>query len=320
MFKIIGADKKEYGPVSAEQMRDWIQQGRVGAQTLAQMEGQTDWRPVIAFPEFADALAAQSPASPPAFASAGATGMAGEFLERDYDLDIGGCISRGWDLLQKNMGLLIGATLIYLGIEIAFSLLGAIPLIGALFSLLNIFVAAPLMGGLFYVTLQTIRGQPATAGDVFEGFRRAFIQLVLGYLVCTILTGLCLIPAVVVGLITLLPTMTHHQQPGPVPILITVAAGLVCLVPMIFLTVNWMFTLPLIVDKQMEFWPAMQTSWKMVRKRWWQLFGLILLVGLINAGGFLLCCVGMLFSMPLGFAAMMYAYESIFSTAQPQTP
>jgi len=317
MYKIIGADKKEYGPVSADQLREWIQQGRVGPQTSVQAEGQTEWRLVTAFPEFAEALAAKSPSEPPPFAS---TGVTPETLERDYDLDLGGCISRGWDLLQKNMGLLIGATLIYVGIEIVFSLLGAIPLIGAIFSLLNLFVAAPLMGGLFYVTLQAIRGQPGTAGDIFEGFRRAFVQLVLGYIVSTILAGLCMVPAVIVGLATLMPSMIHHQEPRPGAILATVGVALVCFVPLIFLTVNWMFTLPLIMDKGMDFWPAMQTSWKMVRKHWWQLFGLILLVGLINLGGFLLCCVGLLFSMPLGIAAMMYAYESIFATSQPQTP
>ena len=320
MYKIIGADKKEYGPVSAEQLCEWIQQGRVSAQTLAQAEGQTDWRPVSAFPEFAEALAAKSPSSPPPFASAGTTGVAPEILARDYDLDLGGCISRGWELLQKNMGLLIGATLIYFGIEIAFSLLGAIPIIGAIFSLLNVFVAAPLMGGLFYVTLQAIRRQPATAGDVFAGFRRAFIQLVLGYVVATILTGLCFIPAVIVGLVTLLPSLSHRQEPSLSAMLTTGAVGLVCLLPLMFLSVNWMFTLPLIVDKRLDFWPAMQTSWKMVRKHWWQLFGLILLVGVMNVAGVLLCCIGLLFSMPLGFAAMMYAYETIFSPPQPQTP
>jgi hypothetical protein len=320
MYKIIGADKKEYGPVSAEQLCEWIQQGRVSAQTLVQAEGQTDWRPVIAFPEFAEALAAKSPSSPPPFAAGGTTGVAPEILDRDYDLDLGGCISRGWNLLQKNMGLLIGATLIYIGIGIALSLLGAIPLIGMIFSLLSLFVTAPLMGGLFYVTLQAIRQQPASAGDVFEGFRRAFIQLVLGYVVSAILTGLCAIPAVIVGLATLLPSLTQNQEPSPGAILATVGVGLVCLVPLIFLTVNWMFTLPLIVDKRLDFWPAMQTSWKMVRKHWWQLFGLIILVGVMNVAGVLLCCVGLLFSMPLGIAAMMYAYETIFSPPQPQTP
>jgi hypothetical protein len=66
MYKIIGADKKEYGPISADQMRQWISEGRVSAQTLAQAEGQMDWRPVIAFPEFADVLGAAPGAAAPA--------------------------------------------------------------------------------------------------------------------------------------------------------------------------------------------------------------------------------------------------------------
>ena len=53
MYKIIGADQKEYGPVSADEMRRWIAEGRVNAQTLIQGEGQADWRPLSTFAEFA---------------------------------------------------------------------------------------------------------------------------------------------------------------------------------------------------------------------------------------------------------------------------
>lgn len=76
MYKIIGADQKEYGPISADQMRQWIREGRVSAQTLAQGEGQSDWRPVIAFPEFADVLgpAAGVAASPATFGAGGGGG------------------------------------------------------------------------------------------------------------------------------------------------------------------------------------------------------------------------------------------------------
>ena len=42
MYKIIGSDQKQYGPVSENDLRQWIAQGRVNAQTLIQAEGQTD--------------------------------------------------------------------------------------------------------------------------------------------------------------------------------------------------------------------------------------------------------------------------------------
>ena len=58
MYKIIGADGKEYGPVSADLLRDWIQQGRVSLHTQARLEGSTDWKPLSGFPEFSAISAA----------------------------------------------------------------------------------------------------------------------------------------------------------------------------------------------------------------------------------------------------------------------
>jgi hypothetical protein len=67
MYKIIGADENEYGPVSAEVVVQWIEQGRANGQTKAMPEGATDWKPLSELPEFAAALvaASASPAMPP---------------------------------------------------------------------------------------------------------------------------------------------------------------------------------------------------------------------------------------------------------------
>lgn len=70
MYKIIGADQKEYGPITAEQIRQWIAEGRVNGQTLVQAEGSTDWRPLASFPELASALPSQPglpPGAPPGY-------------------------------------------------------------------------------------------------------------------------------------------------------------------------------------------------------------------------------------------------------------
>jgi TM2 domain-containing membrane protein YozV len=57
-YRIIGADGRQYGPVSETQLTDWIHQARANAQTLVQTEGATDWKPMGHLPEFASALAA----------------------------------------------------------------------------------------------------------------------------------------------------------------------------------------------------------------------------------------------------------------------
>lgn len=63
MYKILGGDGKEYGPISAETLRQWVNEGRANAQTQIQVEGSTAWVPLGQVPEFADLFAA--PATPP---------------------------------------------------------------------------------------------------------------------------------------------------------------------------------------------------------------------------------------------------------------
>ena len=64
MYRVIGADGLEYGPVTAEQVRAWIAEGRANAQTRGLAEGTTQWRPLAEFPEFAPMLARSAPPLP----------------------------------------------------------------------------------------------------------------------------------------------------------------------------------------------------------------------------------------------------------------
>ena len=52
MYKVIGVDGKEYGPASADQVRQWISAGRANAQTRACFGGTTEWKVLASFSEF----------------------------------------------------------------------------------------------------------------------------------------------------------------------------------------------------------------------------------------------------------------------------
>lgn len=56
MYRVIGADQREYGPVSPDNVHAWIIQGRLTASSLVQAEG-AGWKPLSDFPEFGSALA-----------------------------------------------------------------------------------------------------------------------------------------------------------------------------------------------------------------------------------------------------------------------
>jgi hypothetical protein len=61
MYKIIGADAGEYGPVAAGQLRQWIAEGRANAQTPTLAPGAPEWKPLGVLPEFAGNFAPPIP-------------------------------------------------------------------------------------------------------------------------------------------------------------------------------------------------------------------------------------------------------------------
>ena len=258
-YLIIGGDGKEYGPVTEADVRQWIVEGRLSAQSRAKAESDAEFRELAQFPEFAMAFAPSAPATitPPAASAASA-----DFTGRDYELDLGGCISRGWSLVTGNFGVLFVGVLVYFLIEMAIGGLSNIPIVGTLVSLGNFVISGPLMAGVFYLFIRAIRSEPAEIGDIFSGFKRGFLQLFLATLVTSILVGLCMVPFIAVLIVKLLPMlkqMDPHALQNPdqqlefVKSLLPVVLGtlpwlLVCAIPATYLSVCWKFTLPLIID------------------------------------------------------------------------
>ena len=76
MYRILGGDGKQYGPVDADTLRQWIADGRANAQTQVFAEGGTAWVPLGSLPEFA--VPGAGPAFPPDFTNAGDAGAARE--------------------------------------------------------------------------------------------------------------------------------------------------------------------------------------------------------------------------------------------------
>jgi TM2 domain-containing membrane protein YozV len=56
MYKIVGVNGQQYGLVGAEEIRRWIAENRVNAQTLVQTEGAQEWKALGSLPEFAAEL------------------------------------------------------------------------------------------------------------------------------------------------------------------------------------------------------------------------------------------------------------------------
>jgi len=242
MYKIIGGDQKEYGPVTADELRRWIVEGRLKGQSQAQAEGSAEWRPLSTFAEFAEALRAQAGSSAPSpvatMGPATAQIWTAQLLATPPQVQIGRCLAQSWTLLQANFGLLFGATFV---VWLLSTVCQFLPFGGVVYWLLR----GVLYGGLYLIFLNRIRGRTAAIGDVFAGFNIAFAQLVLVSLVSGLLAGI----------------------------------GLVCclVIPGLYLFVAWTFSVPLVADRRLEFWSAMELSRKIVTRVWFEVFALLLL-------------------------------------------
>jgi len=245
MYKVIGGDQKQYGPVTADEVRMWIADGRLNAQSLAWAEGGTEWKPLGSFPEFADVLRVQI-APPPLTAGVTTPETAGnyraEILAGHPQIQIGRCLKGSWELVTSNFGLLFGAAAIVWAIRFGCNF---IPYLGPI---INWVLRGALWGGLYLVYLKRIRREPAGFEDLFSGFQFAFLQLFL------------------VGMVS--------------GLLSFVAAFCCLLIPGLYLFIAWIFSIPLVADRRLEFWTAMELSRKVVTRVWLEVFGLFIVASL----------------------------------------
>lgn len=276
MYKIIGADGQQYGPVDEAQIRRWFTENRIRGDTSIQREGSGEWKPLAAHPEFAD-LFGRAPGMPPTL-TPGPTpptppdpdALVAEVLARNPRIEIGSCISRGWNLVTGRFWLCVGVGFVSMAIT-------QVP-----------FLYGPAYAGMFWFFLRQIRTGNAKFEDAFESFTSALLQTFLAGLVYSIL----------------------------------VAAGiLLCIIPGLVFAALWNFTWPLLMDKRLEFWPAMEVSRRVLWPNVWGIIGLWCVCFLLILAGVLACYVGVFIVIPVIAAAQAYAYEDFFGgTNAPRVP
>lgn len=276
-YFITGAEGREFGPVTFDQITNWISQGRLTSESPARSANAPAWVKMRDFPEFAEALAAApspgrilTPHAEEAFAT---PGWQEEIQRRDYQLDIGKMISEAWEVFKSRPWVWVGGSFLLLAISIGIE---AVPVFG---QIAGFFLLGPLWAGTTMVALAQMRGQPTDVGTFFQGFGPFFWRLAA------------------VGMI---------YQLG-------IALGLVLLVvPGIYLLTVWMYSWALITDKGLPPTDALTLSWRMVQKRFLQNLLLAAVeIGLL-LGGAVCLGVGLLVTVPLLAILHSVAYLEIF--------
>lgn len=203
------------------------------------------------------------------------------------DWTIEGVLKEAWDLISGFKATIWGAFLIYLGVTIAvtipFEFLGKDSAIMGFISQIVVgLVTYPLYAGLTILAIRRSVGAPTNAFMVFD-FYSKIIPIFLLYVLMMIL--------IMVGLVLLV-------------------------LPGIYLMISYSLAIPLLVEKNMRLWDALETSRKMISKRWFSVFGIYLLLLVIMAISALPLGIGLIWTLPLALMVPGIIYRNMFGVEQ----
>lgn len=150
------------------------------------------------------------------------------------------------------------------------------------FLLVGTVIGAALQAGLFYTAVRWVSDRPITLKHIFSGLPKIFSVFFA-------------------MLFMFLMTMS----------------GLVLLVlPGIYLAVGYTLTLPLIIDRGMHPWEAMEASRKAIHKVWWQVFGIIIVMSLIMSVSTIPAGLGLIWTIPMYLIVFGVIYRVLFGVKE----
>jgi len=320
---------QQRGPVSDADLSDLVKAGTIREDTLVWSEGMADWQPYGQVQGTAPAGSAKPPVVSGIVCSQCGQSFASDEVIRIGDGWVCAACKRCWcsvcakeprrcrrrsgesarpscsraitrltwvpifgglGPVQVECGILMGASvLVYL-------VLMGLNLIPYLSIILSLMLTGPLFGGLWSFYVKRVRGEDAGIADAFA-VRSAVRAASSGQRGSSVLTYLCLFPR------RLCSAWEWRRQaagrrtrPGRVgPWCWPSAAGRFGRVIGSRLSQRELVVhLPVVADKRLNFWPAMQLSRQMVAKHWWATLWLAIVCGIFATIGILFCLVGAL--------------------------
>lgn len=151
-------------------------------------------------------------------------------------------------------------------------------IIAGLFQLIAVVVTLPVMLAVIIMGMRHAAGQAVTVGSIFSHFG-SIPTLMLVYILQTIL--------IMIGFLLLV-------------------------LPGIYLMFAYMYSMPLVLEKKMSAWQALETSRKALTRVWFRFAGFIWLISLINGLGVLTLGIAWIWTIPWSVLAFAMVYLKLF--------
>lgn len=134
------------------------------------------------------------------------------------------------------------------------------------------------LAGLLYMGIRKVAGDPVSWRMIFAGFSDA---------------GRIIVATILQSVFILIGFM-------------------ILMLPGIYLAVGYSMTIPLIVDRRLSPWQAMETSRKAVHRVWWRLMGVYLVMALFFFVSMVPLGLGLIWTWPMSVILVGVVYRSLF--------
>lgn len=164
-----------------------------------------------------------------------------------------------------------------------YALFGSPETAGAVGQIVNILfglVSGAIGVGVFIIAIEFARGNSPKATSVFD---------TMGGIVSISLCSILMMILIVIGLVLLI-------------------------LPGIYLAVSYMFALPLVYDKKLGVWDALETSRKTVTANWFSYFFLFLLMSIIMVISAIPLFIGLIWTVPMSYTMYGRLYHKAFDS------
>lgn len=223
-----------------------------------------------------------------------------EALARGYDFSIDGLIKEAWQRVSGTKGLIIAGVIVYAVLVQVFSfVLGMILGVGyaasgaeasgtalvlqTIVGILAGTVGYPIMAGINLIGIRRAADQPISFNEMFSHF---------GQFVPLLITGLVMTVLIYVGLLLLI-------------------------LPGLYLSIAYILAIPLVVERKLSPWQALEASRKAITQHWFKVFGLFLVLGLIMMVSAIPLGIGLVWTLPLAVISIGVLYRTIFGVLPP---
>ena len=217
-------------------------------------------------------------------------------ISGDYDFSIGQNLSEAWSstkgvkryILGAGIIMYIAMTVVMIAIVAITAGIGAIGQSGlaSIIASLAIQIAVwavvmPFVGGILLMGLKHCQNQEVAFSDLFSCFNKT-----MPLIIATILMNIL----VIIGF-------------------------LLFILPGVYLMIAYLLTIPLIIDRDMGPWEALEASRKAISKRWFSVFFWYLALMIIVIISMLPLGIGLIWTIPMMVMAIVLLYRDVFGIA-----